>query len=93
MGTKSSILKISARRSVLPELFKVTSVEIQDWATMIIPVMFLYPHSIVDQKMFVLLCEISLHDNPHKPGHHPPTQSEINVTLSYGGSDLYNLFP
>ena len=35
----------------------------------------------------------SLHDNPHKPGHRPPTQSEINVTLSYGGSDLYDVFP
>ena len=23
----------------------------------------------------------SLHDNPHKPRHRPPTQSEINVTL------------
>ena len=33
---------------------------------------------------------LSLHDNPHKPGHLPPTQSEINVTLSYGGSDLYS---
>ena len=36
---------------------------------------------------------LSLHDNPHKPGHRPPTQSEINVTLSYGGSDLYDVFP
>ena len=36
---------------------------------------------------------ISLHDNPHKPGHRPPTQSEINMTLSYGGSDLYDVFP
>ena len=35
----------------------------------------------------------SLHDNPHKPGHRPPTQSEINMTLSYGGSDLYDVFP
>ena len=23
----------------------------------------------------------SLHDNPHKPGHRPPTQSEIKMTL------------
>ena len=30
---------------------------------------------------------LSLHDNPHKPGYRPPTQSEINMTLSYGGSD------
>ena len=28
------------------------------------------------------LCyQSSLHDNPHKPGHRPPTQSEINVTF------------
>ena len=40
-----------------------------------------------------LKLRISLHDNPHKPGHRPPTQSEINVTLSYGGSDLYDVFP
>ena len=35
---------------------------------------------------------VSLHDNPHKPGHHPPMQSEINVTFSCGSSAYLCLY-